>query len=86
LILPEEYNYLTSYCNSAHNVVNPVVIHYTGKSKPWQYMDRHPYKDKYYKYLDRSSWKGYRPEDATWGNFFRKNGLLPHWIDKFLSA
>jgi len=30
---------------------NPVIIHYTGGSKPWHFRNKHPYKSLYWKYL-----------------------------------
>lgn len=29
----------------------PLIVHYAGSSKPWNYMDRHPYRSYYFKYL-----------------------------------
>ncbi len=40
---------------------HPVVIHYTGSKKPWQYKSIHPYRSVYYFYLDKTEWKGERP-------------------------
>lgn len=40
---------------------HPVIIHYTGSKKPWQYKSIHPYKSLYYFYLDKTEWKGERP-------------------------
>ena len=31
--------------------INPIIIHYTGGSKPWQLKNIHPYKYLYWKYL-----------------------------------
>lgn len=40
---------------------HPVIIHYTGGKKPWQYKSQHPYKNLYFRYLDMTEWKGERP-------------------------
>lgn len=40
----------------------PVIIHYTGSKKPWNYKSIHPYKSEYFNYLDMTRWKGERPE------------------------
>ncbi|MDL2231412.1 glycosyltransferase family 8 protein [Porphyromonadaceae bacterium OttesenSCG-928-L07] len=40
---------------------DPAVVHYTGSKKPWHYKSEHPYKSEYYKYLDMTIWKGWRP-------------------------
>lgn len=37
---------------------HPVIIHYTGGKKPWNYKSQHPYKKEYYKYLNMTRWKG----------------------------
>ncbi len=42
-------------------IKNPVIIHYTGSKKPWQYASKHPLKQEYYKYLNMSPWKGEHP-------------------------
>lgn len=39
----------------------PIIIHYTGGKKPWQYKAQHPYKAEYFKYLDMTLWQGERP-------------------------
>ena len=36
---------------------NPVIIHYTGSSKPWHFGDYHPYKHLYWKYLRMTPYK-----------------------------
>jgi lipopolysaccharide biosynthesis glycosyltransferase len=86
LQLPEQYNFITEFCKGEFAAIKPLVIHYTGKSKPWQFMDRHRYKEEYYKYLRLTRWKSYRAEDATIGNFFRKHSLMPKWLENLLSA
>jgi len=44
---------------------NPVIIHYTGSSKPWHFRNHHPYKYLYWKYLQKTPFKWYIPEDLT---------------------
>lgn len=44
------------------DVQNPAVIHYTGSRKPWHYFSFHPGKQLYFKYLDKTPWKGERPK------------------------
>ncbi|NTV92633.1 MAG: glycosyltransferase family 8 protein [Chlorobiaceae bacterium] len=36
---------------------NPVIIHYTGGSKPWHFKNRHPYKQLYWKYLKMTPYR-----------------------------
>lgn len=54
---------------------HPIVIHYTGvliNTKPWHYIDTHPYKWLYYKYLKLTPWKGYRDSPQNLKDCFRK--------------
>ncbi len=39
-----------------------LVIHYTGSSKPWIYLNIHPFKKEYYKYLLLTEWKNFKPQ------------------------
>ena len=43
-------------------IANPAIIHYTGLHKPWDYVDNHPYKQEYYKYLTLTPWHKYQPK------------------------
>ena len=46
---------------------HPIIIHYTGHRKPWLYICLSPYKNLFFKYLDMTAWKGYRPQvPLTW--------------------
>ncbi len=62
----------------------PLIIHYTGRSKPWQYMDKHPKKKEYYKYLYETPWKKYKAPDDTFANMLRKHKLFPGFLDVML--
>lgn len=44
-----------------HELLTPVIIHYTGSKKPWQYKSQHPWKHLYFRYLDMTQWRGERP-------------------------
>jgi len=39
---------------------DPCIIHYTGSSKPWDYLSCHPRKHIYWKYLRISNWREFR--------------------------
>lgn len=38
-------------------LADPSIIHYTSTSKPWHYLDNHPYRDRYFHYLDQIQYK-----------------------------
>lgn len=40
---------------------HPVIIHYTGHRKPWMHICLNPYRNLFFKYLDMTDWKGFRP-------------------------
>lgn len=42
-------------------VMDPYVVHFSSPSKPWHYDCAHPYRDRFYEYLDRTAWRGWRP-------------------------
>lgn len=44
----------------------PILIHYTGPSKPWQYNNNHPKKMEYWKFQALSPFKLSFPEGMTW--------------------
>ena len=51
----------TPFSESAYNelIANPSIIHYVSEKKPWT--SRHtPRKEFFFKYLDKTSWKGWR--------------------------
>ncbi len=83
--LSPTYNMQTSYLKITGDIPNPHIVHFTGKSKPWQYMDKHPYKKQYLDYLKYTPWKTIRSDEATLGNWLRKKGMMPLWIEKILS-
>jgi len=65
-------------------IKKPLIIHYTGRSKPWHFMDKHPKKSEYYKYLRKTPWKSYKAPDDTFANMLRKHKLFPGFLDVML--
>ncbi|MCI5150590.1 MAG: glycosyltransferase family 8 protein, partial [Candidatus Electrothrix sp. MAN1_4] len=65
-----------------HALNHPAIIHYTGSSKPWHYLNKHPYKKLYWHYLKKTPYRNYRPEDYCLGNIFKKHIPLP--IKKYI--
>lgn len=66
------WNYLPSFFNKedltfpefvdyTEEIPSPIVIHFVYKPKPWQRECKHPFKDEYFKYLDMTVFKGWRP-------------------------
>lgn len=39
----------------------PWIVHFSGRLKPWLYDAGGPWDRRYYEYLDRTAWKGFRP-------------------------
>jgi lipopolysaccharide biosynthesis glycosyltransferase len=50
----------------------PVIIHFSGVSKPWQFFNTHPYRNLYWDYLKLSPFKNNRYKDYTIKNFVKK--------------
>ncbi len=69
--LPIKYNFQTAFLYSCaqlpsrekvevmETVPNPVILHYTGPSKPWFYYSKHPYVAHYRHYHSISLWNDY---------------------------
>jgi len=76
------------YCFSKEEIKkakeNPIIIHYTGSSKPWHFRNKHPYKHLYWKYLRMTPFKRYIPEDLTVVNVIK--WMIPNKIKDFLNA
>jgi lipopolysaccharide biosynthesis glycosyltransferase len=53
----------------AEALQSPAIIHYTESSKPWHYMNEHPYKDEYYKFLQCTKWKYRFPKIQKYINY-----------------
>lgn len=48
--------------------VNPYIIHYASADKPWRFGCRHPAAERFFLYLDRTEFRGFRP--SRWQNRF----------------
>ena len=57
-----------SFVDYSKSIDDPIIIHFVYKPKPWQYECKHPYKDEYFKYLDQTCFKGWRPK-RVWKDF-----------------
>lgn len=58
---------------------NPVILHYTNR-KPWDYDSQHPLREAYFRYLDYTPWKGWRPQQAFANRLKRFFRLLPFYV------
>ena len=56
--------------------VMPVIVHYASYSKPWYYVDTHPYNFLYKHYLSLTPFKYNKSVGFTLKNFVLKNGRL----------
>jgi lipopolysaccharide biosynthesis glycosyltransferase len=63
---------------------HPAIIHYTGPSKPWQYMNKHPYKKIYWYYLKKTPYRDYKYEDYSLINFIKKYTPKPISLINFI--
>jgi lipopolysaccharide biosynthesis glycosyltransferase len=51
----------------------PWIVHFCSPSKPWHYFNGHPFRRDFFKCLDHTDWKGWRPE--------RPDKFLRRWWD-----
>lgn len=58
---------------------NPIILHYTNR-KPWDYDSQHPLRNEYFKYLDMTPWKGFRPDLSLLNRIKRFFRLLPFYL------
>jgi len=42
-------------------VLSPYIVHFNTQVKPWHKGNNHPYRDLFFYYLDKTTWKGWRP-------------------------
>lgn len=47
-------------------LATPSILHYIGEIKPWHKNSLHPLTEEWYIYLDKTPWKGERPEVDIW--------------------
>ena len=65
--------------NEIDEAVNcPVIVHYTGSSKPWHLRNNHPFKKLYWEHLNQTAYKRLLPSDFTIINFII--WTMPKWV------
>jgi len=52
---------------------DPWIVHFTSQKKPWHYFCRHPFRREYLAAIDRTDWRGWRPE------FPERDGMRQWW-------
>lgn len=70
IILDERYNFQSSMLTGSEDrikfvVPDPVIIHFTGSSKPWQLNNKHPFKKLYWHYRNKTPYKSHFPDDLS---------------------
>ncbi|GMK46697.1 general stress protein A [Paenibacillus glycanilyticus] len=78
LPLDAKWNYQTNMLTHRKfkKISNPVIVHFTGSSKPWHYDNDHPYKLKYYEFIKETDWHDFRPEKRIGARVKRMVKLL----------
>ena len=63
----------------------PAIVHFTGPFKPWHFLCRHPFRDRYFEHLAATPWPAPAVEGRTPVNRLRR--LLPaDWMYRSLRA
>lgn len=62
----------------------PIIIHFSGSSKPWHLLNNHPYKSLYWKYLRMTHYRFSLPADLTLLNMGRR--MLPGFLKNKLKT
>lgn len=76
--LPPKYNAMTNWVEVLETETDerPVIVHYTGRAKPWHYSTIRLHKGLWWDYLERTPYRDYRPPDRTVGNQLIKTRRL----------
>lgn len=61
-------------------ILNPAIVHFTGKKKPWTLHCFHPFKTEYRQFLSQTSWPGFSARENTLSNRLRYHlAFRKHW-------
>ena len=91
--IPPEYNIQTCFLSgkfpsSAHRKTEifdrAKVVHFTGTSKPWQFLDKHPFKDRYWNYRDKTVYKRLISDD--FGARVVARRFAPVFVKRFIKS
>ncbi len=57
-------------------IMNARILHFCGPGKPWKWTCSHPRKERFFYYLDKTPWEGWRPKwwviDASTFSYYRR--------------
>jgi len=91
--LPAEYNVQSCFLegklpeavSSVDEVMNRVkVIHFTGSSKPWHFVNKHPFRAEYWKYRNRTVYKSRFSDDFSIGVLMRT--VTPSFVKRVVKS
>jgi lipopolysaccharide biosynthesis glycosyltransferase len=59
---------LSHYSEGEYNQVrtDPWIVHFDYRPKPWDLESTHPFRTLFFKHLDRTEWRGWRPQRTLW--------------------
>ncbi|PPD37081.1 MAG: hypothetical protein CTY18_01850 [Methylomonas sp.] len=60
--------YNNDYTEYKESVFSPVIVHFSGSSKPWHFANKHKYKKEFNRYLKLTPFHPYKPSDFTFRN------------------
>ena len=83
MLFIKQKNECANYINLQNALKKPFVIHYTGRGKPWNYISIHPFRNNYYRYLQLTPWRWFRPR-LTLRNLLDGCGLIVKKISPLL--
>lgn len=63
-------------------IEDPIIIHYTGPSKPWHFANMHPYKHLYWRYLRKTPYKYFIPNDLNMKNILKR--IVPRQVKNII--
>jgi lipopolysaccharide biosynthesis glycosyltransferase len=62
---------------------DPWIIHYDYKPKPWAFVCKHPLRDEFFKHLDRTWWRGWRPRPPVPRRLATAYGYMPDFYEAY---
>lgn len=67
-------------------VIGACIVHYNGRSKPWHYINDHPYKADYWRYVRMTPWRDAKESGKSFPNWLKKifNAAVPQSFREWL--